>query len=280
MAVAEGARAYNPQTGQTAIFTGGRWVVQGAQQMPLPQADDDAMKSLHSQAQEAQYLDQKAQQFIKTMDPQRPGQGSFATGPIFSDVPIPHLVENINPSRAIVSVLGQDPRMSALDSITQQAWVHLRPQGSGAIRGYEAEAFKQAFPGVEHTGPANQMIAQRLHQDALIASHKLNFIDNFIRGGHGDYAAANAAWQQIYGDSLGQPSPQGAPQQPAVAPPQGGPPPGQPPPINPPMQMVPNAQSPIGAVPAPGVAPPPPDQRTPQQNAILNWVPGKGLVPP
>jgi hypothetical protein len=260
MAVAEGTRAVNPQTGQTAIFTNGHWVVQGAQQMPLPEADAKSMEALQQQAQDAQYLDQKSQQFMHTMDQQRPGQGSFATGPALTPgFGIPFTEEEIpNPVHAYVN--AQDPRLGNLEAITNQTFVHLRPPGSGPLKAYEAGPFKQAFPNVTNYGPVNQQIANRIHQDALIASSKLAFIDSFIRSGQGDYASANNAWQRRFGDD------------PAAAA-------GGPRPVGPPMAMVPDPNSPIGAVPAPGAQPPPPELRTPQQQAILNWTPDKGLHP-
>lgn len=268
MGIPIGTKAVNDQTGHQIVLTEKGWQELGGQQMPLPQADEDAIKRLHQETQDAQFLDQKGQQFIQAMDPHKPGQGSFATGPAYGAVSIPHLAENINPLPTAVGAM--DPRMGDLESITNQAWVHMRPAGSGAIRGYEATDFKDAFPNVTHWGPENQQIALRLHQDALIAAHKLQFIDSFIRSGHGDYASANAAWQANFGN------PQVAAQQPA----QDAPPPqpsAGPPPIQPPMQMAPDPQSPIGASPAPGAPLPP--QLTQQQQAILNWTPDKGLHP-
>jgi hypothetical protein len=255
-----GTVAVNDQTGHKIVLTDKGWQELGNQQMPLPEADSKVMESLQGDVQQKQWLDQKAQQFIKGMDPQKPGQGSFATGPGYSNIPIPFMHGDIpNPVAGAVGLA--DPRMGDLKSITNQAWIHMRPEGSGAIRGYEAKDFKAAFPSVEHTGPTNQQIAERMHQDALVASHKLQYIDQFIRSGHGDYAQANAAWQQQFGG--GQPPPQQAPQ--------------QPPAIQPPMQMQSDPRSPIGAVPVPGAQLPP--QLTQQQQQILNWTPEKGLHP-
>lgn len=189
MPIAYGQTATDPTTGHRIVLTPQGWVALGSQQMQLPEADSKSMEALQQQAQDAQFLDQKAQQFIKGMDPRRPGQGSFATGPVYTPI------GEFNPVATYVG--SHDPRMGDLESITNQAWVHMRPQGSGAIRGYEASAFKDAFPNVTHWGPENQAISDRLHQDAVIASQKLGFIDNFIRSGQGDYAAANAAWQNM-----------------------------------------------------------------------------------
>lgn len=263
MGIPIGSTATDPATGHKIVLTEKGWQELGNQQMPLPDADAKSMEALQQQAQEAQYLDQKSQQFIKGMDPQKPGQGSFATGPgYFGGIPVPfsHGTEIPNPARAIVGMT--DPRMGALESLTNQAWVHFRPPGSGAVRGYEAGDFKQAFPGVEHWGKENQQIAGQLHQDAQIANQKLAFIDGFIRSGHGDYAAANQAWAAA-GSGMGQ---QQAPPQPQ-----------QPPAMPPPMQMQPDPQSPIGASPQPGAPLPP--QLTQQQQQILNWTPDKGLHP-
>jgi hypothetical protein len=260
----------DPRTGEQIELTEKGWVTHG-QQMPLPEADQDAMKRLHQDALDTQYLDQKAQQFIQGMDPQKPGQGSFATGPIYK--PGPHIplvdIQLPNPVHGIVG--AQDPRLGNLESITNQTWVHMRPEGSGAIRGYEAGDFKRAFPNVEQWGPANQEIAARLHQDALIASQKLQFIDSFIRSGHGDYAAANAAWQANFGN----------PQAAAAAGPQAaqaGPPPIQPPQPDP-IGNVYTGGDPRnpGSYAAP--QPPPPQQAQPAPPAVLNWTPDKGLHP-
>lgn len=270
--IAEGVTAYNPQTGQTAVFTQGKWAIQGSPQSPMRPSDEDAVKKLQDDAQTAQFLDQKAQQFIQTMNPQKSGQGSFATGPIYGGgIPIPfaHGAEIGNPVPTAVGAV--DPRMGALESITDQSWIHMRPQGSGAVRGYEAGDFKAAFPGVQHWGPENQQIADRLHQDHMIAAQKLDFIDNFIRSGKGTYPDAVAAWAQ--GAGVGGGPPQGSPQGPQQgAAPQAPSAPQQP---GPPMQMTPDQNSPIGAVPTPGA--PIPAQLTPQQTQILQWTPDGGL---
>lgn len=209
--IAEGTKAFNPQTGQTAVFTNGKWAVQGSQNVPLPQADDKAMEALQTQAQQAQSLDQKAQQFMRGMDPQRPGQPGFATGPALKhdfEVPLVHM-DVANPIHAWVN--ARDPRLGALESVTNQAWTAMRPAGSGPMRMPEIEGFQHAFPNVEQYGPTNQGVANRLHQDAVIASQKLQFIDQFIRGGHGDYAGANAAWQAQGGGMNGPETQQQAP---------------------------------------------------------------------
>lgn len=246
-AYAEGDIADGP-SGSTAIFTGGKWVVQGSPQMPLPQGDDTALKELQAQANDAAWLAHKAQQF-KAM---QGGQDSVQTGPMFADVGIPHLAENINPIPMIANAM--DHRVGQLESISNQAWAHMRPTGSGGLKAPEIEGFKQAFPNIGNWGGENNGIADRLQDDAANAAVKLKFIDNYIRNGQGTYADANAAWVQ----RQDRPGPQMPP---------------------PPMQMVPNPQSPLGVSPAPGVAPPPANQLTPQQSAILNWTPEKGLHP-
>jgi len=246
---AEGDTAFNPQTGQEAVFTGGKWVVKGSPQMPLPTGDDAALKELQTQANDAQWLAAKAQQF-KAMQAGKPGQGSVQTGPMFKEIGIPHVAENLNPLPAIAAMI--DPRISGLESISNQAWAHMRPAGSGPMRMPEIEGFQEAFPNINSWGRANNLNADRLQQDADTADAKLKFIDNFIRSGQGTFADANAAWG----------SQQKAAQAPAIPPP---------------MAMVPDASSPIGASPAPGVAPP--QNPTPQQAAILNWTPEKGLHP-
>lgn len=255
MAIPLGTTATNHQTGQKVVLTAQGWVPVGNQQMPLPEADQKAMENLHQQAQDAQYIDQMSQQFIRGMDPQKPGQGSFATGPALTDgweVPFLH-VDVPNPIHGYVN--ATDPRLGNLEGITDQTWVHLRPSGSGRMLQSETEGFQRAFPNVENYGQANQQIAARNHLNAQIATQKLAFIDNFIRSGNGDYAAANNAWQQAYGGNLAQ----------------------QPPPVPAPMPMQPNPQSPLGYSPVPGQ--PPPANPTPQQQAILNWTPDKGLHP-
>lgn len=258
-AYAEGDVADGPN-GQTAVFSGGKWVVQGSPQMPLPQGDDTAMKELQAQANDAAWLAHKAQQFKALQGSRGTAVGPLGgaintpvtTGPQYREMGIPHIAENLNPSPAIGEFL--DPRVAQLESISNQAWAHMRPAGSGSLKAPEIAGFQQAFPSIDHYGRVNNGIVDRLQSDATNAATQLKFVDNFIRSGRGTYADANAAWVQQ----------------------QQRPGPAMPPP---PMQMVPNPQSPIGVSPAPGVAPPPASQLTPQQVQILNWTPEKGLHP-
>lgn len=254
---AEGDIADGPN-GTTAVFTNGKWVVQGSQQMPLPQGDEPAIKDLQTQADDTAWLAQKARQFRQMQAGQ--GGSPVQTGPMFKEVGIPHIADNINPLPMIANALDPAHRVGQLESISNQAWAHMRPSGSGSLKAPEIEGFKQAFPNVGNWGGENNGIAGRLQTDAITAASKLKFVDNFIRSGRGTFADANAAWTQ-----------QMQPQQ--AAPAQTG----SVPAIPPPMQMTADANSPIGAVPAEGVAPPPVDQQTPQQAAIINWDPHKGF---
>lgn len=268
MPIPYGQKAVNPQTGHMIILTPQGWVDAGSPQMPLPQGDEDAMKALHGQNQDAQFLDQKAQQFMRTMGA---GQNGVATGPGYQVVEIPHIAENINPARTIMA--ARDPRVGDLQSITNQTWVHMRPTGSGRLMQPEVEGFQQAFPNLENFGPVNDRIANHLHQDALIAASKLQFIDSYIRAGLGDYAAANAAWTKG-GNGY---DPQGNVRQFSAPPP--------------PTPMTADPNSPIGYSPTPQAqqgpslnppgpqgqsANPPSPQTAP---LVLNWTPEKGLHP-
>lgn len=199
-AYAEGDSAFNPATGQDAVFTGGKWVVQGSPQMPLAQGDGDALKELQTQANDAQWLAQKAQQF-KSLQGSTNAPGLFGsihstvqTSPLFHEFGIPHIAEDLNPLPAIAATV--DPRIDQLESISNQAWAHMRPSGSGGLKAPEIEGFQQAFPSIDHWGRVNNGIADRLQQDAETASDKLKYIDNFMRSGQGTYADANSAWLQ------------------------------------------------------------------------------------
>jgi hypothetical protein len=238
-APAEGAIADGPN-GQTAVFSGGKWVVQGSQQMPLPQGDEDAIKRLHSEADDASFLDYQSGRFMRDMGSGKSGVG---TGPGYNVIEIPHVIDNINPARMIGERL--DPRLGDMQAITNQTWVHMRPTGSGRLMQPEVEGFQQAFPNIENWGGVNGKIADRLHENAMIAANKLQFIDNFIRSGKGTYADANAAWQMM-GNGLGGPGQNGRP-------------------LPPPQPMQYNADQ-TAQVPA-------------TQDRVLTWDPKKGLQP-
>lgn len=197
-APAEGTVADGPN-GQTAVFSGGKWVVQGSQQMPLPQGDEDAIKRLHGEADDASFLDYQAGRFMKDMGA---GKSGVATGPAYSVVEIPHLADNINPARTVGEWL--DPRLGDMQAITNQTWVHMRPTGSGRLMQPEVEGFQQAFPNIENFGNVNGMIRSRLHDNAQVLAQKLQHIDNFIRAGKGTYADANADWMAM-GNGLSAP---------------------------------------------------------------------------
>lgn len=242
-------------TGRTAVLgKDGQWQIRGSAQMELPQATEDQLKGYQDQARDAQWLGRQAQLF-KAGQAGAPGENPVRTGPLMKDIGIPHIAENINPIPAIAEAF--DPRIKDLESISNQSWTHMRPVGSGAMRAPEIEGFQEGFPNIGNYGRANNLIADRLQRDAVYQAQQAKFIDNFVRGGQGTVADAQNAWMQ-----QGQPPQQGQGGAPAVPPPM-------------PMNADPN--SPIGVSPVPGLNPGPAAQQTPQQTAILNWTPDKGL---
>lgn len=253
--IAEGTTAFNPQTNQTATFTGGKWVVQGSPQMPVRSDDVDQLKAMGEDATQAQWLAQKANEF---MNAQGAGSKAAATGPIYKDFGIPHIAENINPAPLIGAAL--DPRLGQMESISNQAWTHMRPAGSGPMRMPEIEGFREAFPNVGNWGTVNQGVTQRLNQDAALATQKHQFLDDFIKSGRGTFADANAAWQAQGGSNPPPMRGQGGYQPPA-----------------PPMAVVPDPTSPVGYAASPDVAPPPVVNSA--QMRMLTWTPDKGLQP-
>jgi hypothetical protein len=203
---AEGATATNPQTGQKAVFKGGQWVVLGTPQMQqgataMSEADKKALTDMNADLLQKQELARRANQF---MSMQKQGNG-VATGPGYGDMSIPfpfmeHGIPLGAPGQMLRTVVdgltgdNQAERLKAMQGVSNQTWVELRPQGSGPIRGYEAEGFKQAFPNIANWGTANQDITTRMNNEANDAARRVAFVNQFVNQGKGGVADALAAY--------------------------------------------------------------------------------------
>ncbi len=192
-----GTTAYNPQTGHQIVLTEKGWTDAGSPQMAasMSPSDQEGIGKLQGDASDAAWLAQKANQF-RQIQQGRGGDDVTGTGGQFHEVhiPIPLLDKvNLNPSAAIAAAWNS--RIGDMESVSNQAWTHMRPSGSGPMRMPEIEGFQQAFPNIENPAQTNSDITGRLNQDASFAAQKLQFIDSFIRQNRGTYADANAAWQ-------------------------------------------------------------------------------------
>lgn len=203
---AEGQTATNPQTGQKAIFKGGQWVVLGSPQMQqgegaVSDADKKALEEMNGDLMQKQELARRANQFMAV---QNQGKG-IATGPGYGDINIPfpfmeHGIPLGSPGQMIRTVAdavtgdNQAERLKELQGINGPTWVDLRPQGSGPIRGYEAEGFKGAFPNITNWGTANADLTKRFNNEANDAAKRVAFVNSFVNGGKGNVAQALAAY--------------------------------------------------------------------------------------
>ena len=192
-----GSTATNPQTGHTIVLTEKGWVDSGSPQMgaAMSPGDQQAIGSLGDDARNSQWLAHKGDQFRQVQQGTGPGDVT-GTGMQYHDVriPLPLLDKvNLNPAVSLGAVFN--PRIGDMESISNQAWTHMRPTGSGPMRMPEIEGFQQAFPNIENSPQTNTDISRRLDQDASFDAQRLQFIDQFMRQNRGSYADANAAWQ-------------------------------------------------------------------------------------
>lgn len=226
---AEGTTATNPATGQKAVFKGGQWVVLGSPNMQqganaLSDADSKTLTSMSADLLQKQELARRATQFMSL---QNQGDG-ISTGPGYGSIGVPW-IDFGSPGQALRTMAdkftgdNQAERLKTMQGISNQTWVELRPQGSGPIRGYEAEGFKQAFPNITNWGTSNSDITKRLNNEANDEAKRVAFVNAFVNSGKGGVAQALAAYgtQQtpMSATLAGQPQPQ---TRPAPQPPAGG----------------------------------------------------------
>lgn len=192
-------------------------------------SDQAALKAMQAEAEQARLLANRANEFMHVAGS---GPGAVGTGPGYADVP---LISNLIPNVAKMAHNAMDPqtKVAQLDAINQATWAQMRSQGSGAIRAYEANDWKTAFPNTANWGPANGSITERLNQEAQQNEQRLAFIDQQMRSG-GGLADAQLAWQrQQQNGALQARSAQAR----APQPPQGRPAPGAPQAPSGPAQM-------------------------------------------
>lgn len=178
-------RAPVPQPANARPTSAGNGVIaQGVNPETLA-TDQDALKTLRNDVAEKRYIAGKANEFVQKM-------GNLATGPGYGIGIGPVNVKSI----AELVPGGNGTQLQDLDAITNQAWVHLRPQGSGSLRGPEIDSFKEAFPNTENLGQANVDIANRLSAEARQAEQELAFKEQWLKE-HGTLTGADAAWAKL-----------------------------------------------------------------------------------
>jgi hypothetical protein len=213
--IAEGTVADGPN-GQTAVFTGGKWIVQGSPAMSaaIPKPDQDALAQMNQDLIAKQALATRAQQFMAA---QGTGPNAVATGPIYGHIKLPLLGDLGSPGQLVRSMIdgvtgdNQAARLQSMDSIANQTWPLMRPAGQGRLLQTEAAAFKKAFPSTENWGQANQAAAARFQKEAADAAAQTTFVQAFVNGGKGSVADALKAYgTQPKGAAPAGPSPTAA----------------------------------------------------------------------
>lgn len=87
-----------------------------------------------------------------------------------------------------------DPRLTSMKSLTNQAWVLLRPAGSGRLLQTETQGFKTAFPNIGNTGDQNAGIALQLNTQRDAAQAKADFFTQWAYRHGGKLEGAQQAW--------------------------------------------------------------------------------------
>jgi hypothetical protein len=181
----------------------------------IQKADQDAISKLRDTANDRRFLATRANEFVNKM-------GDLATGPGYEGIHIPLTHSEFNPVR---DVAGWFPnpgnQLDELDAISNATWADMRQKGSGAIKGYEAGDWKQAFPNIRNRGPANVGIAQRLTDEANQTEKQLAFYEGWLQkyGSLSANGGADAAWSktaQAHNAQAGQGQPQPPKRAPAL----------------------------------------------------------------
>lgn len=150
-------------------------------------AGEDALKELRATVAQKQTVANLAQEFLQD-------SGNAATGPGYGVE-----VGGFNPGEELQNAkegLGLKSDATALqkaESVTNRAFVMLRPAGSGRLLQTEVEAFKAAFPNIRNWPQTNSGIAQRLQGEAAQSAAELQFKEAWLQHG-GTQEGANAAW--------------------------------------------------------------------------------------
>lgn len=152
-------------------------------------SDQAALKAMQAEAEQARLLANRANAFMAIQNRTHAG-----TGPGYADIPLlDHAIPNV--VKAVHNALDPNTSVASMDAINQATWAQMRATGSGAIRGYEANDWKTAFPNTANWGPANSSITDRLNHEAQQNEQRLAFIDQQMRSG-GGLADAQLAWQR------------------------------------------------------------------------------------
>ncbi len=177
----EGERRQNRQTGQVAVYQGGRWVTEAS---PLRQSGP----SLRESTQDRQSRQNAAQQAISSQGAARDAQEFMAlnednsTGGVWS-LPV------VQGTRAAF-----DPEFSRMRSIQERLTPSQREAGSGAMSDRDVEMYRRATLNVGTPREANQANAAVIQAGARNAADYSAFLDEFARANNGSLAGATEQW--------------------------------------------------------------------------------------
>jgi lysozyme family protein len=145
---------------------------------------NDLVKSAQDDATQAATVAGLANQFMGLNE-------KTGTAGVYGKLKLP-LIGNINPIAGIAE--ANDPRLTSMKSLTNQAWVLLRPAGSGRLLETETQGFKQAFPNIGNTGNQNASVALQLNMKRDLAQAKADFYAQYVKNSGGHVEGAQAAW--------------------------------------------------------------------------------------
>jgi hypothetical protein len=179
----EGERRVHRQTGQVAVYTGGRWVSEPSplrqQGMPLRESSQDRA-SRSQAAQDAirmQSVDRQAREFMAAHQ-------DVATGGLWN-LPLGHEIRQ-----------AVNPDFARMRSIQEELTPSQREPGSGAMSDRDVEMYRRATLNVSAPGPANAQNARVLRAAARNQADYSAFVDEWARANGGSLAGATERWME------------------------------------------------------------------------------------
>lgn len=160
-------------------------------------ADQKALETLDTTANQSRYLANGAHQFMSDYDTQKPG--ALDTGPLLG-APVVGPVLKFGANVLDSMTQGGATPLQDMDSTNAAYWSYLRQPGSGQIRGYEAQGpagWQRAFPNTANGAVTNQHITDRMDANASDAEREAAFVHEYMRQGGPSVAAGRAAFQRM-----------------------------------------------------------------------------------
>lgn len=191
----DGQTATNPQTGERIVYRKGRWTPAGAGAAPsLSPTDQKYLTDLREKAAKTLNTATQAGRFVDLN--KETGTGGLLGQPI---IPLPRFMGTAPLMGDVAAAVGGNPKWAELKSITSAVAPGLRPPGSGSSSDTDVKFYREGFPNVQNTGPANQHIQRRIQAESNQDAARAAFMDRYAQT-HGSLLGGESAFQRYWAD--------------------------------------------------------------------------------